>query len=105
MSEYPKIAGLLARASSNLRGSNKSWLGVLFENSIVCHVFYAIWFWGAACLCGFLGLFVFGLPGSGFCLGLGWAMWSGFLGFVLTVALVGSCFGVGWGFVGFVWRV
>ncbi|WP_309314085.1 hypothetical protein, partial [Actinomyces johnsonii] len=47
MSEYPKIAGLLARASSNLRGSNKSWLGVLFENSIVCHVFYAIWFWGA----------------------------------------------------------
>ena len=56
-------------------------------------------------VCGFLGLFVFGLPGSGFCLGLGWAMWSGFLGFVLTVALVGSCFGVGWGFVGFVWRV
>ena len=47
MSEYPKIAGLLARASSNLRCSNKSWLGVLFENSIVCHVFYAIWFWGA----------------------------------------------------------
>ena len=29
-----------------------------------------------ACLvvCGFLGLFVFGLPGSGFCLGLGWAL-------------------------------
>ena len=40
-----------------------------------------------ACLvvCGFLGLFVFGLPGSGFCLGLGWAMWSGFLGFVLAL--------------------
>ena len=36
----------------------------------------------------------------------GWVgLWSGFLGFVLTVALVGSCFGVGWGFVGFVWRV
>ena len=38
-------------------------------------------------VCGFLGLFVFGLPGSGFCLGLGWAMWSGFLGCLLTVAL------------------
>ena len=41
-----------------------------------------------ACLvvCGFLGLFVFGLPGSGFCLGLGWALvW--FSGLVLTVAL------------------
>ena len=47
---------------------------MLFENSIVCHVFYAIWFWGAVRLCGFLGLFVFGLPGSGFCLGLGWAL-------------------------------
>ena len=75
-------------------------LGVLFENSIVCYVFYAIWFWGAARLCGFLGLFVFGLPGSGFCLGLGWAMWSGFLGFVLAFPWL-----FGWGFVGFVWRV
>ena len=55
-------------------------------------------------VCGFLGLFVFGLPGSGFCLGLGWALvW--FSGLCTGFALVGSCFGVGWGFVGFVWRV
>ena len=80
-------------------------VGVLFENSIVCHVFYAIWFWGAVRLCGFLGLFVFGLPGSGFCLGLGWALvWFSGL-FVLTLGS-GWLFVVGWGlFVGFVWRV
>ena len=49
-------------------------LGVLFENSIVCHVFYAIWSWGLrmACLvvCGFWGLFCFGLPGF-------WLLWLG----------------------------
>ena len=99
MSEYPKIAGLLARASSNLRGSNKSWLGVLFENSIVCHVFYAIWFWGAVRLCGFLGLFVFGLPGSGFCLGLGWALvW--FSGLCTDCCSGWLLF---WGWLGFCW--
>ena len=48
-----------------------------------------------ACLvvCGFLGLFVFGLPGSGFCLGLGWALvwFSGLCtGFSLAVWL-GVC--------------
>ena len=69
-------------------------MGVLFENSIVCHVFYAIWSWGlrmvgfcllcvvfGACfvlVCLALWIFVFG--------GLGWA-WSGFLGCLLTVAL------------------
>ncbi|WP_309342569.1 hypothetical protein, partial [Actinomyces oris] len=54
-------------------------LGVLFENSIVCHVFYAMAL-GLRVIFGcvwFLGLFCFGLPGS-FVLGLGWA-WSGFL--------------------------
>ena len=59
---------------------------MLFENSIVCHVFYAIAL-GAAhggllfVVCGFWGLFCFGLPGPHFVLlwGLGWA-WSGFLG-------------------------
>ena len=44
-------------------------VGVLFENSIVCHVFYAMAL-GAArdgllfVVCGFWGLFCFGLPGS-----------------------------------------
>ena len=58
-------------------------------------------------VCGFWGLFCFGLPGS-FLWGLGGAMWSGFLGCVLTVALAwlhALLCGVGWGFVGFVWRV
>ena len=84
-------------------------VGVLFENSIVCHVFYAMVPWGCAWLCVvFWGLFCFGLPGS-MCLGLGWALvwFSGLV--VLTVALAGFCAllcGVGWGlFVGFVWRV
>ena len=80
----------------------------MFENSIVCHVFYAmalgaahdfgcVWFLGFCFVLVCLALFV---------VGLGWA-WSGFLdcctdfGFWLTV------FVVGWGlnFVGFVWRV
>ena len=58
-------------------------------------------------VCGFWGLFCFGLPGS-FLWGLGGAMWSGFLGCLLTVALAwlhALLCGVGWGFVGFVWRV
>ena len=61
-------------------------------------------------VCGFWGLFCFGLPGSlDFCVwgvGLGLVWFSGL--FLLTVALawlhVLLC-GVGWGFVGFVWRV
>ena len=58
-------------------------VGVLFENSIVCHVFYAMAL-GAAhggllfVVCGFWGLFCFGLPGS-------WLLWLG----------------VGWGLVWF----
>ena len=76
-------------------------LGVLFENSIVCHVFYAIWSWGlrmvgfcllcvvfGACfvlVCLALWIFVFG--------GLGWA-WSGFLDCVLTFfGVLAGCFG------------
>ena len=83
-------------------------MGVLFENSIVCHVFYAMASWAARVLCGLGGLFCFGLPGSLCFGGLGWAMWSGFLGCLLTVALAwlhALLCGVGWGFVGFVWRV
>ena len=81
---------------------------MLFENSIVCHVFYAMAL-GAAHDFGcvwFLG-FCFVLVCLALCLGLGWA-WSGFLGCLLTVALAwlhALLCGVGWGFVGFVWRV
>ena len=68
---------------------------MLFENSIVCHVFYAMAL-GAAHDFGcvwFLG-FCFVLVCLALCLGLGWA-WSGFLdcctdcGFWLTVFVVG----------------
>ena len=60
-------------------------LGVLFENSIVCHVFYAMAL-GAArdgllfVVCGFWGLFCFGLPGPLCCgVGLGLVWFSGLL--------------------------
>ena len=70
-------------------------VGVLFENSIVCHVFYAMAL-GAAHVCvWFLGFCFVLVCLALFCLGLGWA-WSGFLdcctdfGFWLAVV-------VGWG--------
>ena len=80
-------------------------VGVLFENSIVCHVFYAMALGLRMILvvCGFGVCFV--LVCLALCLGLGWA-WSGFLdcctdcGFWLAV-----CGWLGPGFVGFVWRV
>ena len=66
-------------------------MGVLFENSIVCYVFYAIWSWGLCMvsfclLCVVFGAcFVLVCLASGCCgWGLGGAMWSGFLGCVLT---------------------
>ena len=63
-------------------------MGVLFENSIVCHVFYAMAL-GAArdfgCVWSFGVCFVLVCLALVF-LGLGWA-WSGFLGCLLTVAL------------------
>ena len=60
-------------------------------------------------VCGFWGLFCFGLPGPAFLLwgwvGPGLVFWT----VVLTVALAwlhALLCGVGWGlFVGFVWRV
>ena len=80
---------------------------MLFENSIVCHVFYAMGPGGLRVLCGFLGLVLFWFAWL-LLWGLGGAMWSGFLGCLLTVALAwlhALLCGVGWGFVGFVWRV
>ena len=73
-------------------------MGVLFENSIVCHVFYAMASWAARVLCGLGGCFVLVCLAL-FCLGLGWA-WSGFLdcctdvGFWLAICLwlVGAWF-------------
>ena len=84
-------------------------VGVLFENSIVCHVFYAMALGLRVILvvCGFWGFVLFWFAWPSFLLlwGLGWA-WSGFLdcctdcGFWLAV-----CGWLGPGFVGFVWRV
>ena len=84
---------------------------MLFENSIVCHVFYAMAL-GAArggllfVVCGLLGfvLFWFAWPFFVWCwLGPGLVFWT----VVLTVGS-GWLFVCGWlgpGFVGFVWRV
>ena len=72
----------------------KIWLGVLFENSIVCHVFYAMAL-GAARVCvWFLGFVLFWFAWSCFfVVGLGWA-WSGFLDCVLTFfGVLAGCFG------------
>ena len=66
---------------------------MLFENSIVCHVFYAMAL-GAArggllfVVCGFWGLFCFGLPGP-LCCGVG-------LGFGLVFWAVVLTLGSGW---------
>ena len=85
-------------------------LGVLFENSIVCHVFYAMAL-GAARDFGcvwFLGFVLFWFAWSSFLLlwGLVWVLvWFSGL-FVLTLGSGWLLFVVGWGlFVGFVWRV
>ena len=76
-------------------------LGVLFENSIVCHVFYAmalgaahglgcVWFLGFCFVLVCLALFV---------VGLGWA-WSGFLDCCTDYWVLAGClFVVGWGLV------
>ena len=55
-------------------------VGVLFENSIVCHVFYAMASGAAHVVCVVLGVVLFWFAWSSFLLlwGLGWA-WSGFL--------------------------
>ena len=69
-------------------------MGVLFENSIVCHVFYAmalgaahgfgcVWFLGFCFVLVCLALFVVGVG-----LGFGLVFW--------TVVLVGAVFGFDW---------
>ena len=64
-------------------------VGVLFENSIVCHVFYAIWSWGLCMAC--LLCVVFGACFVLVCLalvvGVGWGYVVWFSGLFLTVAL------------------
>ena len=77
-------------------------VGVLFENSIVCHVFYAMAL-GAAHDFGcvwFLGLVLFWFAWSSFLLlwGLGWA-WSGFLDCCTDVGFWLAVFVVGWGLI------
>ena len=71
---------------------------MLFENSIVCHVFYAMALGLRVILvvCGFWGLFCFGLPGPFFWgwVGPGLVFWT----VVLTVGS-GWLFVVGWGLI------
>ena len=80
---------------------------MLFENSIVCHVFYAIESWGLRVFCvWFLGLVLFWFAWLLAVVVGGWVGLCGlvFWAFVLTVD-PGWPVWVGWGFVGFVWRV
>ena len=98
---------LLARARLSRQGLTKIWLGVLFENSIVCHVFYAIWSWGL-CMVGFCLLcVVFGACFVLVCLapvvGVGWGYVVWFSGlFTDCCSGLASCFVV-WGWLGFCW--
>ena len=101
----PRLVELLARAKAKSRDLTDIWLGVLFENSIVCHVFYAIWSWGLRMVvCGFWGLFCFGLPGFWLLwLGVGWGYVVWFSGlFTDCCSGLASCFVV-WGWLGFCW--
>ena len=108
----PRLVELLARAKAKSRDLTDIWLGVLFENSIVCHVFYAIWSWGLRMVGFCLLCVVFGACFVLVCLapvvGVGWGYVVWFSGLCANV-LWGSgwLFVVGWGllFVGFVWRV
>ena len=81
-------------------------VGVLFENSIVCHVFYAMAL-GAALVCVVFGVCFVLVCLALFCCG-GWV--GPGLVFWTVVLTLGSgwLFVCGWlgpGFVGFVWRV
>ena len=83
-------------------------VGVLFENSIVCYVFYAIWSWGLRMVGFCLLCVVFGVCFVLVCLvlasflllwGLGWAVvWFSGL-FTDCCSGLASCFVV-WGLVG-----
>ena len=74
-------------------------VGVLFENSIVCHVFYAIALGAAHGCVWFLGFVLFWFAWLSFCWGLGWA-WSGFLDCCTDYWVLAGClFVVGWGLV------
>ena len=80
---------------------NSSWsqisVGVLFENSIVCHVFYAIALGAAHGCVWFLGFVLFWFAWLSFVWGLGWALvWFSGLLYWLEPFLV---------LIGFVWRV
>ena len=103
----PRLVELLARAKAKSRGLADIWLGVLFENSIVCHVFYAIWSWGL-CMVGFCLLcVVFGACFVLVCLapvvGVGWGYVVWFSGlFTDCCSGLASCFVV-WGWLGFCW--
>ena len=95
---------LLARAKAKSRDLTDIWLGVLFENSIVCHVFYAIWSWGLRMVGFCLLCVVFGACFVLVCLapvvGVGWGHVVWFSGlFTDCCSGLASCFVV-WGLVG-----
>ena len=103
----PRLVELLARASVKSRGLTDIWLGVLFENSIVCHVFYAIWSWGLRMVGFCLLCVVFGACFVLVCLapvvGVGWGHVVWFSGlFTDCCSGLASCFVV-WGWLGFCW--
>ena len=82
-------------------------VGVLFENSIVCHVFYAIWSWGLRMVGFCLLCVVFGACFVLVCLapvvGVGWGHVVWFSGlFTDCCSGLASCFVV-WGWLGFCW--
>ena len=99
----PRLVELLARAKAKSRDLTDIWLGVLFENSIVCHVFYAIWSWGLRMVGFCLLCVVFGACFVLVCLapvvgvGLGLVWFSGL--FTDCCSGLASCFVV-WGLVG-----
>ena len=100
----PRLVELLARAKAKSRGLADIWLGVLFENSIVCHVFYAIWSWGLRMVGFCLLCVVFGACFVLVCLapvvGVGWGYVVWFSGlFTDCCSGLASCFVV-WGLVG-----
>ncbi len=81
-------------------------MGVLFESSIVCHVFYVIVILGGwPRFCGWLSCFWFCLLCGAFVLGVVWWVGPGFFFLVLT-GFSWLLFCGGWGlFFGSFWRV
>ena len=66
-------------------------------------MFFMPWPLGLRVLCVVWGVVLFWFAWLSVFWGLGWAMWSGFLGCLLTVALAWLHAFVVWGWLGFCW--